>query len=162
MQAIEVGGSIFCELNYYMRYGGVQFAPSILSRQRVQQRNVWCGGRDWTDKLGLTRIPSGGSGSKTPDTPFALFNGHQFVFNQSSWTAVTLYRLIRRYGLSYFWFKSGPKAMVQRFLQYYPAQTGEYAAQTPEELLSHVGLYNLTQITFQQAMQVTGCPVLLT
>ena len=110
--------------------------------------------RDWTDRLSLQRVPVSGSKSKTPDAPLALYDGQQFVFNQSSWAVVTLYRMVRRYGLSYYLFKSAPNTMVKRFLQYYQLQAGGFSAKTPQQLLQEVDLYDLTQVTFQDTMQV--------
>ena len=42
--------------------------------------------RDWADKLGLQRKPV----SDDSDGTFAIFNGQRFVFNESSWTVVTV------------------------------------------------------------------------
>ena len=76
------------------------------------------------------------------------------MFNQSSWTAVTLYRILARYGLSFFNFKAAPKAMVERYLQLYSLQQAGVSADTPHELLQRVELYNLTQVSFQEEVQV--------
>lgn len=49
------------------------------------------------DDVQLKRVdPSEETGLE--DNPFALFDGTKFVFNQSSWTAVNLYRMYMRYG----------------------------------------------------------------
>ena len=51
--------------------------------------------RDAADDLGLKRAPA-----KDPANPepFAVYDGQHFVFNQSAWSVVTLYRMLRRYG----------------------------------------------------------------
>ena len=54
--------------------------------------------------------------------PFALFDGRDFVFNQSSWSAVTLLRMGWRYGTAPLRFRAMPLAMFQRFLQIYDLQ----------------------------------------
>lgn len=54
--------------------------------------------------------------------PFALFDGSRFVFNQSSWQAVTALRMLWRYGSAPLRFQGLPKAMFRRFLRIYDLQ----------------------------------------
>ena len=51
--------------------------------------------RHAADDLGLERVSAKDPGNPEP---FAIFNAREFVFNQSTWSAVTLYRMLRRYG----------------------------------------------------------------
>lgn len=104
----------------------------------------------------MQRVPIGGSGSKSPDTLLSIYDGQSFVFRQSSWSAVTLYRMIKRYSFSYFYFKSAPVSVASRFVKYYELQQAGLSATSPQELLQAVNLYNLTQVTFQDDMQVTS------
>ncbi len=107
--------------------------------------------RDLADALGLERVdPSAGRA----DTPFSIHNGHEFVFQQSSWSAVTLCRMISRYGLSYFWLQQAAKGVLKKFLQIYGLQQSRTAFERPEDLMAAIGLYNLTQHTMTQENEV--------
>ncbi|KAK9809372.1 hypothetical protein WJX73_009603 [Symbiochloris irregularis] len=123
-ETVELGASIFCELNYYLR--------------------------DWAESLQLGRVPAG---LNTTDAPFAIFDGSSFVFQQSTWSAVSLCRLVWRYGLSYFRFRAAPTAIVQKYLRFYTLQREGFSADTPEQLLQEVGLFDLTQKTFKDAIE---------
>ena len=84
-----------------------------------------------------------------------------------------------RYGLAYLYMRPGPRAMLQRYLELYRLQVpcspsmeetnmewlhseghalrmqaDGQAFRTPEELLSAVDLYNLTQRSFRDEMEV--------
>ena len=52
----------------------------------------------------------------------AIFDGKRFVFNESTWTAVNLFNVVRRYGLSYFWLRSAPRSMLRSYLRLYDLQ----------------------------------------
>ncbi len=47
--------------------------------------------------MGLARVDPG-TGPKADSSPFSLYDGREFVFNQSTWTALNLWRMYRRYG----------------------------------------------------------------
>lgn len=112
--AFEAGASIVFAKNYYVR--------------------------DAADKLELKRVPPEGS---TEDV-FSIFNGSKLVFQESPWSFVTLYRIIRRYWLTYFKFQA-PKQMLQKFLKLYELQSQGRAFETPEAFLQELDLYDLTQ-----------------
>jgi hypothetical protein len=62
--------------------------------------------RDLAEKVGLWRTEPGGSSSGAEDSNlFSIYDGTRFVFNESEWTLVTLWRMLMRYGLSYFRFQ---------------------------------------------------------
>ena len=48
--------------------------------------------REMADKMGLERERLGGDGNEV-----SIFDGKRFVFNESSWTLVTLYRMLLRW-----------------------------------------------------------------
>ena len=109
--------------------------------------------RELADALGLERLdPSSGRA----DCPFSIHDGHAFVFQQSSWSALTLYRMISRYGLSYLWLQQAAKGMLTRFLRIYGLQQKDTAFEQPEDFMAAIGLYNLTQHTMAQENEV--CP----
>ena len=47
--------------------------------------------RTLADKMGLERVRLGSDGDQV-----TIWDGHSFVFNQSSWSVVNLYRMVRR------------------------------------------------------------------
>ena len=48
--------------------------------------------RELADRMGLERVQLGSDGDQV-----SIWDGQSFVFNQSSWTVVNLYRMVRRY-----------------------------------------------------------------
>lgn len=52
----------------------------------------------------------------------AVFDGRRFVFNESAWTAVNVFNMLRRYGLCYFQLRAAPRAMLQHYLRLYDLQ----------------------------------------
>jgi len=52
----------------------------------------------------------------------AVFDGRRFVFNESAWTAVNVFNMLRRYGLSYFRLRAAPRAMLHHYLRLYDLQ----------------------------------------
>ena len=102
--------------------------------------------------MDLQRIEPG-AGSK--DDCFAIYDGQQFVFNQSSWKVVTLYRMLRRYGLAYFWFQTAPQSLLQKFSRIYSLQQDGRAFETPEALMHEIDLYDLTQHDMRTETEVS-------
>ena len=78
--------------------------------------------RDFADKL------SQESSGRTQRTAVkdsgltAIFDGKHFVFNESAWTVVNLINMVRRYGISYFRLRSGPRSMLRRYVRLYELQ----------------------------------------
>lgn len=91
-------------------------------------------------------------GSK--EAQLAIFDGQNFVFNQSSWSVITLYRMVRRYGLAYFRFQAAPKALLKKFKRVYQLQAEGHAFATPEQLLQKLELYDMTQRSMRAEIQV--------
>lgn len=71
--------------------------------------------------MGLTRVEPG-RGIPDGQDLFSVYDGSQFVFTESSWSAVTMLRMLWRYGLAPYWFKAVPRDMFQKFLQIYTLQ----------------------------------------
>ena len=112
-----------------------------------RQLNYVC--RDAADKLGLTRVPPEGSSEEL----FSIYDGSKFVFRQSTWTLVTLWRMVQRYWLTYFTFQA-PKQMLNKFLRLYDLQSQGRSFDTPEAFLKELGLYELTQQSMHSYLQV--------
>ena len=107
--------------------------------------------RDAADKLGLKRVPPVGSSEDL----FSIYDGSRFVFRQSPWSVVTLWRMVQRYWLTYFTF-AAPKQMLQKFLRLYDLQRHGVAFDTPEAFLSKLELYELTQQSMHDYLKVTN------
>lgn len=73
--------------------------------------------------MGLKQVDPN-AGPDSDSSPFALYNGKDFVFNQSTWTAVNLWRMYMRYGTAPLRFQGRPAAMFSRFLHIYDLQVG--------------------------------------
>lgn len=106
--------------------------------------------RDAADKLSLKRVPPEGSSEDL----FSIYDGSKFVFRQSGWTIITLWRMVQRYWLTYFTFQA-PKQMLQKFLRLYDLQSQGRSFDTPEAFLKELGLYDLTQQSMHTYLKVT-------
>jgi Prenylcysteine lyase len=83
----------------------------------------------------------------------------RFVFNQSTWTAVNLWRMYMRYGTAPLRFQGRPGHMFSKhFLRIYDLQRNGTAFQTPGALLRRVGLFGLTQRSMRQDLAVRALP----
>lgn len=107
--------------------------------------------RDAADKLGLKRVPPAASS----EDYFSIFDGSRFVFQQSTWNIVTLWRMVQRYWLTYFTF-AAPKQMLQKFLRLYNLQRQGVTFDSPEAFLSKLELYDLTQQSMHDYLKVTA------
>ena len=107
--------------------------------------------RDAADKLNLKRVPPAASS----EDYFSIFDGSRFVFQQSTWSLVTLWRMVQRYWLTYFTF-AAPKQMLQKFLWLYDLQRQGVTFDTPEAFLSKLELYDLTQQSMHDYLKVTA------
>jgi hypothetical protein len=66
--------------------------------------------------------------------------------------------MLRRYGLSYFWFQKAPTLLLEKFKGIYSLQSQGQAFRSPAELLKKVDLFNLTQETMRSAIKVIPPP----
>ena len=78
-------------------------------------RDIACLGprRDLADAMGLERVDPDAD-PRAVDAPFALYDGSQFVLNQSDWTVLTMLRMGMRYGTAPLRFKGVPLAFFNR------------------------------------------------
>lgn len=128
--------------------------PLWMHQQQIEQelRSLQTACRDLADELGLKRLLPGAG---RPDAPFSIHDGTRFVFHESSWTVVTLYRMISRYGLSYLWLERAAQRVLTSFLKVYQLQKSGRGFSRPEDLLAELGLYNLTRSTMRLEAQVS-------
>ena len=86
---------------------------------------------------------------------------HLSIYCSSQLTAqltpscVQLWRLVRRYGLQYFHFKPLPKAMGAQFQRLYSKDVAKQGHATPMGLLGAANVYDLTQRSFDEEVQVS-------
>jgi len=71
--------------------------------------------------MGLERV-NPDADPRAVDVPFALYDGSQFVLNQSDWTVLTMLRMGMRYGTAPLRFKSVPTAVYNKFKAVYDLQ----------------------------------------
>lgn len=122
----ELGGSMVYEDNYHVRA--------------------------LADDVGLQRVDSA-KGNDISDPLFALYDGSSFVYNQSSWSAINMARMLLRYGTAPLRFQGKPKAMFDLFKSIYDMQANGTCFDTPEELLKRTQLYNFTQQSTHQYLE---------
>ncbi|XP_072702387.1 prenylcysteine oxidase 1 isoform X2 [Ciconia boyciana] len=108
--------------------------------------------RDAPGKIGLLVAPAHGSLA-------GIYNGEEFVFEESSWYIVNLLKLLWRYGLNplrmYMWVED----VLDKFMRIYRYQTHDYAFSSNERLLHALGGNDFTRMlnqTIDEAMQKAG------
>jgi hypothetical protein len=94
--------------------------------------------------------PQGSSETAGSDDLFALFDGTSIVFSQSPWKIITLIKLLWRYGLQPWYYKTAASNFLQQFQQIYHLQQGNNGTSfaRPQDLLKKLDLFWLTQISF--------------
>ena len=79
--------------------------------------------RDLADAVGLERVDPDAD-PRAVEAPFALYDGSQFVMNQSDWTLLTMLRMGLRYGTAPLRFDGLPQAFFKKFFGIYELQVG--------------------------------------
>ncbi|XP_026570904.1 prenylcysteine oxidase 1 [Pseudonaja textilis] len=105
--------------------------------------------KHFVKELGLS-VPQGQDGL------MGIYNGEEFVFEESSWYVWTLLKLFWRYGLNplriYMWVEE----VLEKFMRIYRYQSHDYAFSSPETLLHALGgtafLHMLNQ-TIDESLQ---------
>ncbi|XP_030320015.1 prenylcysteine oxidase 1 isoform X2 [Calypte anna] len=117
--------------------------PSLPARQ-AQRREP--------GRIGLSVAPAQGS-------LMGIYNGEEFVFEESSWYLVNLLKLLWHYGLNplrmYMWVEE----ILDKFMRIYRYQTHDYAFSSNERLLHALGGNDFTRMlnqTIDEAMQKAG------
>ncbi|NWX16110.1 PCYOX oxidase, partial [Aegotheles bennettii] len=101
---------------------------------------------------GLSVAPAHGS-------LMGIYNGEEFVFEESSWYILNLLKLLWHYGLNplrmYMWVED----ILDKFMRIYRYQTHDYAFSSNERLLHALGGSDFTRMlnqTIDEAMQEAG------
>jgi prenylcysteine oxidase/farnesylcysteine lyase len=92
--------------------------------------------------------PQGTSQTATSNDLFALFDGTSLIFRQSPWKIITLIKLLWRYGLQPWYYKTTASQFLQEFQTIYSLQDNSTSFTRPHELLKKLNFYWLTQISF--------------
>ena len=71
--------------------------------------------------MGLERV-NPDADPRAVDVPFALYDGSQFVLNQSDWTVLTMLRMGLRYGTAPLRFNGVPAVVYEKFKAIYDLQ----------------------------------------
>ncbi|NXS54613.1 PCYOX oxidase, partial [Brachypteracias leptosomus] len=95
----------------------------------------------------------------TQSTLAGIYNGEEFVFEESSWYLINLLKLLWHYGLNplrmYMWVED----ILDKFMRIYRYQTYDYAFSSNEQLLHALGGNSFTRMLNQsidEAMQRAG------
>ncbi|NXX87290.1 PCYOX oxidase, partial [Urocolius indicus] len=108
--------------------------------------------KHFVKELGLSVVPTHGS-------LVGVYNGEEFVFQESSWYIVNLLKLLWHYGLNplrmYMWVED----ILGKFMRIYRFQTHDYAFSSNERLLHSLGGDEFSRMlnqTIDEAMQKAG------
>ncbi|XP_067168553.1 prenylcysteine oxidase 1 isoform X2 [Apteryx mantelli] len=133
-----------------------------LATVRVEGRDYEAGGsvihplnlhmKHFVKELGLPVAPGQGS-------LVGIYNGEEFVFEESSWYVINVLKLLWRYGLNplrmYMWVED----ILDKFMRIYRYQTHDYTFSSNERLLHALGGNDFTQMlnqTIDESMQKAG------
>ncbi|NXG49626.1 PCYOX oxidase, partial [Psilopogon haemacephalus] len=108
--------------------------------------------KHFVQQLGLSAAPAQGS-------LLGIYNGEDFVFEESSWYLINLLKLLWHYGLNplrmYMWVED----IMDKFMRVYRYQAHDYAFSSNEKLLHALGGDSFTLLlnqTIDEAMQRAG------
>lgn len=94
--------------------------------------------------------PQGSSQTASGDDLFALFDGTSLIFRQSPWRIITLIKLLWRYGLQPWYYKTTASNFLHQFQKIYALQNNGTCFNRPHELLKKLNFFWLTQMSFVQ------------
>ncbi|XP_067879542.1 prenylcysteine oxidase 1-like isoform X2 [Heterodontus francisci] len=96
---------------------------------------------------------------KHPDHLLAVYDGEEFVFEESEWFLVNVIKLIWRYGFDYLRVKRWAESYLHMFMKIYQYQSEGYCFTSVEKLLHGLGDEEFVQMTkhsIDQALQKIG------
>ncbi|KFU88751.1 Prenylcysteine oxidase, partial [Chaetura pelagica] len=88
-----------------------------------------------------------------------IYNGEEFVFEESSWYLINLLKLLWRYGLNPLRMHMWVEDILDKFMRIYRYQSHDFAFSSAERLLHALGGTLFTQMlnqTIEEAMQQAG------
>ncbi|XP_051896883.1 prenylcysteine oxidase-like [Pristis pectinata] len=96
---------------------------------------------------------------KHPNNLLAVYDGEQFVFEESEWFIINFFKLIWRYGFDFLRVKMWLENYQHKFMRIYQYQAQGYSFTTMEKLLQVLGGDNFVQMTkhsIDEALQEVG------
>ncbi|XP_078421349.1 prenylcysteine oxidase 1-like [Cetorhinus maximus] len=96
---------------------------------------------------------------KLPDDVQAVYDGKEFVFEDSDWFIINIIKLVWRYGFDYLRMKMWVESYMHRFMKIYQFQSGGYSFTTMEKLLYGVGgdeFVRMIKYSIDEALQNVG------
>ncbi|KAM8794647.1 prenylcysteine oxidase 1-like [Eudromia elegans] len=133
-----------------------------LATVRVEGRDYEAGGsvihplnlhmKNFVTQLGLDVAP-------VPSSLLGIYNGEEFVFEQSSWYIVNILKLLWHYGLNPLRRNMWLEEILDKFMRVYRYQTHDYTFSSNERLLHALGGNNFIQMlnqTIDEHMQEAG------
>jgi len=94
--------------------------------------------------------PHGSSQTASGADLFALFDGTSLIFRQSSWSIITLIKLLWRYGFQPWTYRIKISVFLQRFQSIYDMQNNGTCFAFPHDLLKKLNFFELTEMNFVQ------------
>ncbi|XP_050181808.1 prenylcysteine oxidase 1 isoform X1 [Myiozetetes cayanensis] len=108
--------------------------------------------KHFVKELGLSAVPAQGSLA-------GVYNGEEFVFEESSWYIINLLKLLWHYGLNPLRMSMWVEDILDKFMRIYRYQMHDYAFSSNEQLLHALGGNDFTRMLNQsidEAMQRAG------
>ncbi|NWY22394.1 PCYOX oxidase, partial [Aphelocoma coerulescens] len=101
----------------------------------------------------------GEQGPPIPGSLAGVYNGEEFVFEESSWSFINLLKLLWHYGLNPLRMSMWVEDILDKFMRIYRYQMHDYAFSSNERLLHALGGNDFTRLlnqTIDEAMQKAG------
>ncbi|XP_040201806.1 prenylcysteine oxidase 1 [Rana temporaria] len=99
----------------------------------------------------------------SPRTPSAdllgIYNGDEFVFQESEWFLINIIKMLWNYGLNFIRMYMWVEEILDKFMRIYRYQTFDYSFSTTESLLHAMGgddFISKLNMTIDEAMQKSG------
>ncbi|KAG5844268.1 hypothetical protein ANANG_G00160570 [Anguilla anguilla] len=89
----------------------------------------------------------------------AVFNGEEFILEETDWYLLDLFRLWWRYGISFIRLQMWVEEIMEKFMRIYKYQAHGYAFSSVEELLSSLGgtgFLNMTRRSLSESLLELG------
>ncbi|XP_056427430.1 prenylcysteine oxidase 1-like [Hyla sarda] len=108
--------------------------------------------KSFVKELGLkTRLPNGDL--------VGIYNGDEFVFQESEWYLINVIKMIWNYGLNFLRMHMWVEDILDKFMRIYRYQTFDYSFSNTESLLHAIGgddFITKVNVTIDEAMQKSG------
>ncbi|KAM3925676.1 prenylcysteine oxidase 1 [Leptodactylus fuscus] len=93
------------------------------------------------------------------DSLVGIYNGEEFVFEESDWYLINVFKMIWNYGLNFLRMYMWVEDMLDKFMRIYRYQTFDYSFSSTESLLHAMGgddFMTKINVTIDEAMQKSG------